>query len=56
MITAFAAALRIVGRQGSGNLRQVLQPHGDMGPIQVARSTSSHVSAERHCPRGAAHL
>src|SRR3954470_24085440 len=48
-ITAFAAALRTIGRQASGNLRQVLQPHGDMEPVEYRKPRDA--SVEKNAPQ-----
>src|SRR4051812_35554245 len=48
-ITAFGRALRTIGRQASGNLRQVLQPHGDMKPVEYRKPLNA--SVEKNAPQ-----
>src|SRR3954451_23453748 len=42
-------ALRTLGRQASGNLRQVLQPHGDMKPVEDRKPRDAIV--EKNAPQ-----
>src|SRR5215212_1923435 len=42
-------ALRTIGRQASGNLRQVLQPHGDVEPVEYRKPLDS--SVEKNPPQ-----
>ena len=43
------SALRTIGRQASGNLRQVLQPHGDMKPVEYRKPLDA--SVEKNAPQ-----
>ena len=42
-------ALRTIGQQASGNLRQVLQPHGDMKPVKDRKRRDA--SVEKNAPQ-----
>ena len=42
-------ALRTIGRQASGNLRQVPQPHGDMKPVEYRKPLDT--SVEKNAPQ-----
>src|SRR5215213_7718682 len=42
-------ALRTIGQQASGNLRQVLQPHGDMKPVEYRKPRDA--SVEKNAPQ-----
>src|SRR4051794_3553873 len=42
-------ALRTIGRQASGNLRQVLQPHGDVEPVEYRKPRDA--SVEKNAPQ-----
>src|SRR5215210_8108468 len=42
-------ALRTIGRQASDNLRQVLQPHGDMEPVEYRKPRDA--SVEKNAPQ-----
>src|SRR5215217_784121 len=42
-------ALRTLGRQTSGNLRQVLQPHGDVEPVEYRKPLDA--SVEKNAPQ-----
>src|SRR3954452_20201571 len=42
-------ALRTIGQQASGNLRQVLQPHGDVEPVEYRKPRDA--SVEKNAPQ-----
>src|SRR3954452_6838359 len=42
-------ALRTIARQASGNLRQVLQPHGDVEPVEYRKPRDARV--EKNAPQ-----
>src|SRR6185436_13505714 len=43
------SAVRTIGRQASGNKRQVLQPHGDMKPVEYRKPLNA--SVEKNAPQ-----